>query len=137
MKNILNLFRNPGQTQRPGIPFLFAAIVAMVGFSMASCDNPANGGSQTDPSPLATPVISIDDGVVSWPSVPGAGGYSVYRTHAGATTTYDLGANVNSFDLLEDGTSPLPFGIHQVRVRALGVAGQSEDLGITLTKVPM
>ena len=73
------------------------------------------------PEPLESPVITLDESVVSWDAVPGAGGYSLL---VDGTERANLGRNARSFNLADLSLSPGP---HVITLVALGIPGQSLD----------
>jgi len=71
---------------------------------------------------LATPVVTLTGGTISWPAVTGAGGYKVFE---GTNELESLLADELSYNLA---TSDLvPGGPYTITVVALGVSGSSTD----------
>jgi hypothetical protein len=75
---------------------------------------------------LAAPVIAIEEGVISWTAVTGAGGYKVFALADGGTEAEEVTSLVDvvSYNLTHSDLEP---GDYKITVVALGVAGSSTD----------
>ena len=99
------------------------SITAVLAFAAALAGCPMDNDEGIIPAPLPAPQASLYGSLLSWPAVPGAGGYTV---HAGdlRENIPAAGAGARQTDLAGLG---LPVGEHSVAVVALGVEGRSLD----------
>jgi len=99
------------------------SITAVLAFAAALAGCPMDNDEGIIPAPLPAPQASLYGSLLSWPAVPGAGGYTV---HAGDVRENipAAGAGARQTDLAGLG---LPVGEHGVAVVALGVEGRSLD----------
>jgi len=99
------------------------SITAVLAFAAALAGCPMDNDEGIIPAPLPAPQASLYGSLLSWPAVPGAGGYTV---HAGdlRENIPAAGAGARQTDLAGLG---LPVGEHGVAVVALGVEGRSLD----------
>jgi len=99
------------------------SITAVLAFAAALAGCPMDNDEDIIPAPLPAPQASLYGSLLSWPAIPGAGGYTVHagdlRENIPAT-----GTGARQTDLADLG---LPVGEHSVAVVALGVEGRSLD----------
>jgi|GEM_PF-6909777 len=99
------------------------SITVVLAFAAALAGCPMNNDEDIIPAPLPAPQASLYGSLLSWPAIPGAGGYTV---HAGDVQENlpAAGTAIRQIDLAD---LDLPVGEHSVTVVALGVEGRSLD----------
>jgi len=110
-------------------PGVHVITLTALGVSGVSLDSPASNPVIPDLgyllNRLPAPVITLDryTSTLTWPGVPGAGGYSL-RVNGTEPADGSLGRNARSFNLA---WLSLGIGPHEITLVAVGVPGQSLD----------
>ena len=76
---------------------------------------------------LAAPVIALSGSTISWPAVPGAGGYKILALEEGGTTPVTVATLLPAVLNYNLAASDLDPADYEVTVIAVGVAGSTSD----------